>query len=199
MHRNNFKAFTLIELLIVLTMVSIIGLAIFVTLSNGIDIWQRLNQAQAQDDINIFFERFARELRNTFAFSTINFSGGIDSVSFATFVVTPGSSLPQETGIGRKAYRFDKAGRKLIKEEMNFSQVSSGASGSAQELLTEIDFLQFSYYFYDQQSQEYLWLQEWQEDSLPLAVRIELEFYNGKHQQRIIRSIDIPLDQLAQS
>jgi prepilin-type N-terminal cleavage/methylation domain-containing protein len=189
------SAFTLVELLIVLAMISIIGLAIFTTLSNGIRIWQRLNLTVAQEDINIFFERIARELRNTFEFSTIKFQGDCDRIAFATFVVTPGSSQPQGTDIGQVSYYYDKMNRQLVKENRNYSQLYKGDTGIRQELLKDIDYLRFSYYFYDEQAREYLWLETWQEDYLPLAVRIELEFDNEQQPNRIIRSINLPLAQ----
>ena len=189
---RNKTSFTLIELLIVLAMVSIIGLAIFTTLSNGIRIWQRLNQSVAQEDVNIFFERIAGELRNTFQFSIVNLHGEIDQITFNTFVVTPGSSLPQETGIGQVVYRFDKSNKQIIRERRNYSQIYKGSGGSRQELLSGIDSLSFNYYFYDQQAREYVWLEEWQEDNLPEAVRIELEFDDGQQSRSIIRSITLP-------
>jgi len=194
--RSDIKlGFTLIELLVVLAMVSIIGLAIFTTLSNGIRIWQRLNQTVGQEDINIFFERIARELRNTFEFSTIRFSGENHQIAFAAFLTAPGVSKPQQSGIGQLVYYYDRASKQLIKEEKNYSQLYKGDSGAKQELLKQINSLEFSYYYYDQESREYLWLPVWQEDYLPLAVRIELEFDNGKQLENITRSIDLSLAQ----
>jgi len=189
------SAFTLVELLIVLAMISIIGLALFTTLSNGIRIWQRLNLAVAQEDINIFFERIARELRNTFEFSTITFQGDCDRIAFAAFVVTPGSIQPQGTDIGQVTYYYDKINRQLVREHKNYSQLYKGDMGFRQELLKDIDYLRFSYYFYDEKAREYLWIETWREDYLPLAVRIELGFDNEQQPNRITRSINLPLAQ----
>jgi prepilin-type N-terminal cleavage/methylation domain-containing protein len=187
--------FTFIEMIIVLAMLSVVGLAIVTTLGNGIKIWQQLNLAVAKEDINIFFERIARELRNTYEFSTISFYGQMHEVSFPAFVVTLGSSLPQETGIGRIVYSYDKTTGELTREKRNYSQIYKGKSGSRQRLLNDIGSLNFSYYFYDQKQKEYMWLEEWQQAGLPLAVRIELEFNNGYQSERIIRTIGIPIAQ----
>jgi hypothetical protein len=176
-------------------MFSIIGLAIFTTLNNGIKIWQRLNQTVGQEDINIFFERIARELRNTFAFNTIRFSGENHQIAFATFLTAPGVSQPQQSGIGQVVYYYDRANKQLIKEQRNYSQLYKGDSGAKQELLKQINSLEFSYYYYDQESREYLWLPVWQDDYVPQAVRIKLEFDDGKQLKNITRSIDLPLAQ----
>ena len=194
MYRNN-RGFTLVEILIVLVMLSIIGLTIFTTLNNGIRIWQRLNQVVNQEDINILFERIARELHNTFKYSTIKFLGEEAKISFATFITTVGSIQPQETGIGQAIYYYDDASRQLIREKRNYAQIYKGMSGSKEKLLKDVESLKLSYYFYDQEHGEYLWQEEWQEEGLPSAVRIELQFQNGQKSEKIIRTINIPINQ----
>ena len=193
--------FTLIEMLIVLAMFSLIGLAIFTTLSNGVRIWQRLNQTIAQEDVNIFFERFARELRNTFEFDTIKFQGQADKVVFASLVTTPGSSQGQrqrqehemEMGIGQLTYSYDKTTGQLIREKRDYSQIYTGDDGSQRELLKDIDSLKFIYYLYDEKKKDYVWQEEYLSEGLPLALRIELEFNDEQKSKSIIRTIEIPV------
>lgn len=188
--------FTLIEMLVALAMFSLIGLAVVTTLGNGIKIWQRLNIATRQEDINIFFDRFTREFQNTFKFNTIEFQGEKHRIGFATFVTTPGSSLPQETGIGEVAYSFDKTKRQLSKEVRNYSQMYEDKSGRSQILFKDVESMKFDYYFYDDKEKEYIWSEEWElREALPLAVRIELEFENGRQSERIARTIDILISQ----
>ena len=186
--KHGLYGFTLLEMLIVIVIFSLIGLAIYGTLSNGIRIWQRVNQAVAQEDINIFFERFAGELRDCFEFSTIKLQGKEDEIIFATMVTTPGSG----TGVGQVIYQYDKNAGGIIQEKRDYSQIYKGKSGFRRELLTGVDYLKFSYYFYDEDEKEYLWQQEWQEDGLPKAVRIELGFNKDDQDEKIIRTIDIP-------
>ncbi|MFH1339460.1 MAG: type II secretion system protein GspJ [Candidatus Omnitrophota bacterium] len=190
-------AFTLIEMLIVLAMFSLIGLAVVSTLSSGIKIWQRLTRAERQEDINIFFDRFAKELRNTFKFTAIKFRGEKDRIAFAAFVTTPGSSLAQESGIGEVDYSYGKSGRELSKQVRNYSQIYEGGSGSSRVLFTEVESVKFEYYFYDDKEKEYFWLEEWGlQDEPPLAVRVQLEFRNGQQSEKVTRTIDIPISQL---
>jgi hypothetical protein len=183
-------------MLIVLAMFSLIGLAIVATLSNGIKIWQRLNQANRHEDINIFFDRFAKELRNTFRFTTIKFRGEEDKIDFAAFVTTPGSSRAQESGIGEVSYSYDKKKKQLSRQARNYSQIYKGETGRGEVLFEDVESARFNYYFYDDQEKEYVWLEDWQiEEALPLAVRIELEFENGQQNEKIIRTVDIPISQ----
>ncbi|MFH1578368.1 MAG: type II secretion system protein GspJ [Candidatus Omnitrophota bacterium] len=187
--------FTLIEMLVVLTMFSLIGLAIFTTLANGINIWQRMNQTVKQDDINIFFDRIAGELRNTFEFSTIGFQGNQDKIAFVTLVTTEGPGGFYETGIGQVAYFYIKGDEQLNKRVRSYSQTFEGDSGNNQTLLDDVRSLEFAYYFYDQKAKEYLWQEECIGEGLPLAVRIKLELRSDQQIEMIIRTIDIPVRQ----
>ena len=190
------QGFTLIEMLIVLAMFSLIGLAVVATLSNGIKIWQRLNQVNKQEDINIFFEKFTSELRNTFRFNTIKFQGQKEKISFATFVTTPGSRQAQLTGIGEVTYSYDKKKKQLSKQVRNYSQIYKDEAGKNGVLFENVESVRFDYYFYNSEEKEYIWLEDWQiEEALPLAVRIELEFENGRQSEKITRTIDIPISQ----
>ena len=135
---KRIKAFTLIEMLVVVVMFSLVALAVASTLNNGIKIWQRLNQKTGQEDINIFFERIAWELRNSFEFDTIGFQGSKDRVNFAALVSTPGSIKAQETGIGEITYFYDSAKKRLNRQIRSYSQIYKGNIGTEQDLLKDL-------------------------------------------------------------
>jgi prepilin-type N-terminal cleavage/methylation domain-containing protein len=189
------KGFTLLEMLIVLVLVSLVGLVIASTLSNGIKIWQRLNQSVEQEEINIFFEYLTGELHSTFAFSTIGFQGAEDKVSFATIVTSKNLGCVQTGAVGEVVYVYDEISKQLTKEERDYSQIYKGTSGSKRDLLKNLESLKFSYYFYDKEMDEYIWAEEWEEEGLPLAIRVELEFGDGRKIKKITRTIDIPISQ----
>ncbi|MFH1678016.1 MAG: type II secretion system protein GspJ [Candidatus Omnitrophota bacterium] len=190
--RRSKNGFTFIEMVIVMSMFSLIGMTIYITLSNGIKIWQRLNQTAAQEDINIFFDRISRELGNTFEFSAVSFQGGEDRISFVNLLSASGLNQ-EEAGIGEVSYTYNKTNRYLTREERDYSQIYKGDSGDVKELLKDIDSLGFSYYFYDEEEKEYYWQEQWQGKDFPLAVKIELEFAYGRQLRKIVRTVDIPV------
>ncbi len=193
--RRNKYSFTFIEMLIVLVIFSIIGLVVFTSLSNGINIWQRLNIMSKQEDVNIFFERFISELRNTFEFNAIRFLGEKDKISFACLVPIRSIDKGQGLSVGQVVYRYDKRTRSLIREDKNYSQIYSGGDGYETTLLDDVLSLKLSYYFFDDLAREYFWQEEWQAEDFPLAVRIELEFGNKRVKERAIRTVSLPVSQ----
>jgi prepilin-type N-terminal cleavage/methylation domain-containing protein len=192
---RSLKGFTLLEMLIVMVLVSLVGLVIFSTLNNGIKIWQRLNQIVEQEDINIFFERLTQEMCNTFEFALIGFRGARDKFTFAALVTSKNLGCVQTGTVGEIVYVYDESSKRLTKEERDYSQIYKGDSGRKRHLLENIDSLKFSYYFYDSTTEEFIWLDEWEEEDLPLAIRVELELYDGQKSKAITRTIDIPISQ----
>ena len=67
------RGFTLIELCLVSLIASVIGLAVYFTFSNGMRIWQRANQKVVEEDLSIFFDRFALDVRSCLKFSGLGF------------------------------------------------------------------------------------------------------------------------------
>jgi hypothetical protein len=185
-------------MLVVSAIMVVISMAIYATLSNGIKIWERTQETIAGEDLNIFFDRFSRDLRNAFAFEDIPFSGGRDSVAFATLVQS--ARLKNRT-VGQVVYFYDGQGDILKKEERDFSHVFKEEEGVVKQALDDVRSLKFAYYFYDTLTKEYSWLEEWSEKDarekrlapLPLAVRMSLELNNGDKDVYFTRTVNIPV------
>jgi len=180
---------TFIELLIVTAMIAVISLTMYSVLSNGIKIWVRVNTALPEEDLNIFFDKFSADLRNSFRFTGIDFFGTESRLEFATLVDSP--RLNNKT-VGKITYSYDRNAKTLSKESRDFSQVYEEGEVEGRVLLKDIDNLSFSYYLYDEQRKKYLWADEWLEKRLPLAVRVVLEYRNGKEINKFIKTVNIP-------
>ncbi len=185
------RAFTLVELLIVSSMIVVISLAIYSTFSNGIKIWQRTQENTKEEDLNIFLDRFTNDLRGSFKFSGLNFAGEEDRVEFATLVM---SRRIQKKTVGMVAYFYDGRSREIKKEERDFSHIHRGDKGIIKSALSGVRSFKLFYYFYDKKNREYLWLEEWAEEGLyPLAVRMIFEFEDGKEVIEYTKTVDIPI------
>ncbi len=188
-NRQTKKGFTLIELLIVSAMIPVISFAIYASFNNSIKIWQRINKEIPGEDLNIFFDKFALDLRNSFRFSGIKFLGKENEVEFAAIV---SSQRLEKIAVGKVIYSYDTKNSTVTREQKDFSHIYNNESGLIRQVLNDIKSLKFHYYFYNVQDKEYFWLEEWFNEALPLAVRVELEIKQGGRINKFIRTVSIP-------
>ncbi len=186
--------FTLVEMLIVTMIFSVVGLALFTTLNSGITIWQRLNQAGAEEDVSLVFERIARDLRNAFKFESIDFQGSKDKIVSGGLVIVDRLSKTLTTTVGQVIYYYDSSSQELKREEKNYSQIYKERDGAKTILLKGVNDLTFTYYSINEEDGMPAWEPEWKNEGLPLAVRIELEFLNDDtdETQKFVKTVDIP-------
>lgn len=189
-YRKSSFGFTFIELILVITLLSVVSLAMFAVFNNGIKIWQRINKQLPQEDIAIFLDKFNRDLRNSFEFEGIKFTGGRQEISFATLVSS--RQLGCRT-VGRVTYSYQPFEARLSRRQDDFSQAFSSQENEFSQPLNNIKSLKFQYYFYNQDAKEYLWLDDWGKDSLPLAVRIELETGDTGQIRKFTQTVGLPL------
>ena len=74
--------FTLIELVLVTAILGVIGMAVYGTFSNGINIWKQVTEDSAAEDITLFFEKISFDLRNSFKLTGIRFKGEKTQLAF---------------------------------------------------------------------------------------------------------------------
>ncbi len=181
------SGFTLIELLISSVVISVIALAGYFSLAAGIRVWQRVNQKAEYEDLAFFFDRFGYDLRNCLEFSTIDFSGSKDRIYFAALLNSP--RLKKRT-VGEVSYLYQPREGFLSRQERDYSHLYNEEEGLARIALARIKSLEFKFYIYDQAEKKYLWLEEFDRDGLPLAVRIELELEGGG--EKVARTFSVP-------
>lgn len=181
---------TLVELLVTMTILSVISAAIYASLNSGLKIWKRVNQQMAHEDLDIFFDRFRHDLKNCIRFGGIPFVGTPERVEFPALFSSPGWNGDV---IGRVSYLYDPQAKTLARVQQDFSQIYTGDDATKIQPIPGLTAVKFRYYLYDQETQEYSWQDDSLEEGLPVAVRIELESGDGPQAQNFIRTIDIPL------
>lgn len=195
-NQNNHKlkrrqlALTLVELLIVTSLTAIMALAIYGILNNGLKIYYKINQRIVAEDVEIFFTKLSADLRNSFNFSTINFSGADDILEFPTLINSP---RLKKRSVGKVIYRYDSLKDILSREEKDFSQIYSGEAGRKTKALSGVEALKFRFYCFDEGKKEYLWRQDWSQGTMPLAVRLEIELNHGTTKEHYIKTVSLPL------
>ena len=192
--RRSSIGFTLVELMLVCALLAVVSLAVYSVFSSGIRIWQSVLRQTPYEDLNVFFDKLAGDLRNTFNYKGIGFSGETDKFSFATLVNS--QRLDSQT-VGKVIYAYNRLDESLSREERDYSHVYSDDAGFVTEMMKNISSLKFSYYEYDDEMDKYMWHDSWaiEDETIPLALRVELEYYDDRNTIELTRTIDIPAGQ----
>lgn len=173
----------------VMAMVAVVSLAIYGNFSSGVKIWKRVNTVSPQESVDIFFEKFDVELRNALKFTGIDFSGTQEFLEFPTLVNSAILSITP----GKVAYKYDSGKRTLYKWQHDYSQIYMAQEDARREVLGNVRSLRFSYYFYDTQKKQYLWIEEWKTKQMPLAIRAEFELIGPQGNLHYTKTIMIPV------
>ena len=187
--KNSHTGFTLTEMLVVAVTVSIVSLAIYAVFNSGLKIWQRVNRDIPEAEVGIFFDRLSLDLKNALRFKGINFQGQREALGFATIVNSRGM---EKSTVGEVSYAYNSGEKNVGRIQRDFSQVFSKEDLLYVQVLGGVESMSFRYYYYDKDTKEYLWKDEWQAEDLPLAVRAEIEFHNGKEKNTFTETVSIP-------
>ena len=185
--RYSRRSFTLIEVLLVVSLLSVISLAVYHTLNNGIKVWQRANRVVLEADIAIFFEKISQELANSIFFTPIPFSGKSTRLNFAAVIKTPPDArldLPKDRYVqqpGRVEYFFDQGN--LYRRQANYSQALKGRFNESRILIKGLKGVKFSY-FYSGKDDAKLYKEA--NNIIPAAVAVDLEFGEGEEMHNIV-------------
>jgi prepilin-type N-terminal cleavage/methylation domain-containing protein len=188
---KNKKAFTLVELLVVMAMLGVVSLAVYAIFNNGFKVWQKVNQPLAEEDSDIFLDKWTVDLRNCLKIQGFSLTGDKFSLEIPTLVNSAG--LNKKT-IGRVIYSYDSQSKILTRQQSDFSQLFSGQEGGSTQLLKNVDFLQFEYYYYDSVMKIYYWKDECLGDPVPLAVRVGLGSHDQAKNDKLIKTVNIPIN-----
>lgn len=161
------KGITLIELLVAITIFSVVGVAVGSIFASGIKVWRRaegLNIRQRKALLGL--EKVAQELRSSLDFPDIGFSGEKDWLSFPLLV---------DQDIAKVTYVFDSQQGVIFREENAFRDILDEKEGERKGFLPSVSGLSLSYWFFDGDEEEYRWRDSWsEEEGIPLAIKIEL-------------------------
>ena len=188
------RGFTLVEMLLVVSLFAVVALSIYHAFSNGLKVWERGRQFMAEEDLDIFFDKFSRELRNTFDFSQIGFAGKETSIKFATRIRTPADrALGLEKDalidqIGGVEYYFDTGKKTIYKKEFNYSQATNQKAGAERQMLQRVKAVNFLYFYIDADGNLG---QTRRISSVPAAVEIRIEM-EGPMEEDMIKLVNIP-------
>lgn len=177
---NKKSGFTLAEVLVSGTIVSLVAISVYSIFASGIHLWkQGIRSRRYQRNIRIFSDKLTRELRNTFDFSDIKFEGLRDSVSFAGLIENNTSEKDSYFEIGRIKYFLNEQNVFCRLEERCPECFQEETDAVSKGLISGVSQVEFQYCYLDNATGDYKWREDWikeEQDTIPQAVKIELLF-----------------------
>lgn len=187
---------TLIEILLVTSLLSLVSLAIYQSLSLGIKVWERSRGSIIEQDIGLAFEKLTQDARNAVYFSLWPPQGDSRSIRFATLVADPDKNYETANGVvnvqrlAYVSYEYDSGQQSLTRTEQNYSQVSQQALGNSHRLLDNIENMGFRYFQVTAAGEE---IREQMEIAYPSVLEVEIAFTDSLGERRLKKLIDFPL------
>lgn len=173
------------EMVLVTSLITVISLALFHSLVNGLKVWEISMVYNGEEDAAIFFDKISQDLRNATDYSLIKFDGNEDKLSFATIVrtvdqrVTPQAEYISQ--IGKVEYEFDKLHNMLLRRQGNYGQAVAGEFDPARPLFEAVKFVKFSYYVMD--ADRIVIADRVPDGQWPVAVQVDVSFTGGKGEE----------------
>jgi len=191
---KHLKGFTLLELLITTSLIALMGLAIYSAFARGVTVWQRGNKTDvAEQEVRFVLENLAKELRNSFKFSGIEFEGTKNVISFPIYVNTAGIAQDPKWEVGRISYFYGSSKKSFFRMEASYIDLFQDDLPKAKEILSQVNDLEISYYFFDIIGKTYNWKDSWTDkENFPLGVKIKLLAGTGKDEKEFIKTVYLP-------
>ena len=191
------KGFTIIELIITTTLMAVVGAAITAVFMRGLQVWERARMSnQLELDAKFSLEKMAKELRNTYAFQGIPFSGKESEVSFPSYVqrVDAEKSVPRE--IGTISYFMNSSEKALMRLQKPYDELFQHfQEPQAKVALSPIEGFKVQYYHFNMTLKLYEWKDSWEEPGhAPLGIRFVLTIRKGKEDKSFIKMVILPVD-----
>ena len=171
--RRRLRAFSLVELLIALSIFSVVSIAVYSTFNSGLVVLRKVKDIDlAQQQMLLKEERFARELRQTVVFRKLLLLGAKDKLAFGAIV----NEAPVKV-----TYFFDEQTNSLLRNCDTLADVIASEGKPDIKLkskpavfLSKVKEIKFSYLYFDLKKNACVWAEEWKQNFLPLAVKLEI-------------------------
>ncbi|RJP58102.1 MAG: hypothetical protein C4541_08725 [Candidatus Auribacter fodinae] len=207
--------FTLLELLIAISLFATISVAIHAALSVGVQSWKRTDQgSNMHQKARIILDTMISEIRNCVYFSYIQFVGQANEIYFPVAMIVTNASKEAkatfDTNLFKIEYKLDRQSyrdkhKTLTRKQETFLQSSEGDKVKPREFSPGIVSLDFEYAYIETdeeqdetEEQVLIWEDEWKvKDRIPQFLKISIEMIDetdpeGKKTITYKRTVFIP-------
>jgi len=176
--RRKEQGFTLIELVVSLTIFSVISLSIYSSFAGGISVWRKAQEfSSVYQTARLLLDDIAMELKNAVKVSGTEFNGGPRRLSFITLRQgSHGASARRDTQIAKVTFEVlrdpSASGYALFRRQASNLKVR----GEAELIVGSLSSLDFQYTYINSVGELQPWAKVWKmSDELPLGVKITLK------------------------
>jgi len=189
-----YRAFTLVEVLLVVSLFSVTSIAIYQTFSSGLRIWDYASKFFPEEDVLLSLERMTHDLHNAFYYSIFEFKGDEHELEFTTIVTTAadpnsGATDSYVQQVGRVRYIFDEERKQIVRQQADYSQSVNKKWQSVSVLVSGVDKVSLTYLY---RSKNRLIEQMLAKGVMPAMIRVKIDYQAEKEVRQMIRLIDIP-------
>ena len=179
----------MIELLITACLISVLSVAVFSVLMRGMDVWKRVRSIdRTADGRRLGLDKFSRELRTSFNFTPIVFTGAKDQILFPTYLrAFDGEGLPMDV-LGKVTYFYSPEEKTLFRRQENYSDLFHPKRATFEKFIAPVEDAVFTYYAFNPAKQKFEWKEKWNEPSRPAGVRLTLTILD--HENKKNKHID---------
>ncbi len=172
------QGFTLIELVVSLTIFSVMSLPIYSSFAGGISVWRKAQEfSSVYQTARLLLDDMAMELKNAVKVSGTEFNGGPRRLTFITLRQgSHGVSARSDTQIAKVTFEVlrDPSGQGYAlfrRQASNFK-----VRGEAELMVGSLSSLDFEYTYKNNVGELQPWAKVWKiNDELPLGVKITLD------------------------
>ncbi|MFA6321274.1 MAG: prepilin-type N-terminal cleavage/methylation domain-containing protein [Candidatus Omnitrophota bacterium] len=198
-NKRRNPGFTFIELIIAVTIFSIIAVSIYSTFNAGIKVWLKTSpMIEANQSLRVFFNTISLDLKNAVAYygkeqtlikpgfgqsyeGNINFEGKPDRISFITIVGVSGPDTSMHEEIVRVTYIYDKINKTVKRLVATRTEGLNEENAKSLDMLSKVEEKDFGFEFcyknaLSNSDYEYDWRNEWTDKNvlnIPRAVRVK--------------------------
>ncbi len=167
------SGFTLVELLVVLSLLTAISLTAYGGLAAGVRIWRVVGASIKEVDIIIGWKKFRKDIVNHLPFHGIEFYGTPQEISFPGLVTVKEEEGSTHQEVGRIRYRFDEQSHCLCREEITYPDLVRGSDPDCRPVLSSVKDVTIKYYGKEEGSLG-SWHSVWEGEKAPIAVRLAI-------------------------
>lgn len=192
--RSREKGFTLLEIVLVVSLSAVISYGIYKTFLSGINLWDWLKDYKRNGEVALLFDRIEHDLQNGFNLQTIDFKGSSTSISFyehnTDILVIPADDLKDS------AYTKDDAFRRIEyiyssdKDEIKRKVFRYGSTleYSSRVLLTDVKSARFKFYLPDPVKGEFISFDVW-EGKIPGIIELKVSVLDESDKMKVSEKI----------
>ncbi len=195
---NSTRGFTLIEVLLAVTIMAVIATGIYTTFAQGLRLWRRAIEIKPDIESNLIFEKAAADLKNLFPGKKPPFKGEQNALEFLTY--SP-QDLTDEDGHRIKQpvfvrYLYDASAGTLMRSEESLRRQLAPKKETDESLLKPLGLIlkdcSFEYYHQDTEKKIFEWKSFWKDTCPPKAVRISLRYDDGNKTGYQVKILPVP-------